>query len=209
MKSAPNVLVVQMKRSGGVRPGVDAEMQLDVPGLPVMDLIGVVYHDGVTFECGHYTCVCRGPGGRFWMYDDIRAVPVDGEVAHIRPKQVYMLVYARRGGEAVWKRSVGDGSNVGDVVWADAKSGAPGGGRGCWQVELSTRVGRAKDHGGRLCVDGCWGWCVWSFRWCWKLECGSTGSRAKEGGDRGVSQFWAGCCWRGRFRTWESGEASG
>ena len=38
---APNVLVVQMKRMEGARPGVDVETQLELPGLPVLELVGV------------------------------------------------------------------------------------------------------------------------------------------------------------------------
>ena len=98
-----------------MRPGVDVETQLELPGLPVLGLVGVLYHDGPDFNTGHYTCLCRGPRGRFWMYDDSKAVRImDGEVAHIKPKQVYMLVYARREGDALWQSGavpdVGDGS---------------------------------------------------------------------------------------------------
>ena len=49
------------------------------------------------------------------MYDDSKAVRMmEGEVAHIKPKQVYMLVYARREGDALWQSGAlldeGDGS---------------------------------------------------------------------------------------------------
>ena len=56
--TAPNILVVQMRRIEGARPGVDVEMQLELPGLPVMELVGVMYHDGRDFNTGHYTCLC-------------------------------------------------------------------------------------------------------------------------------------------------------
>ena len=73
--TAPNVLVVQARRGPGVRVGVAVEEVLDVPGMPPFALVGVVYHDGRTTDEGHCTCLCRGPGGRFWYYDDAKAVP--------------------------------------------------------------------------------------------------------------------------------------
>ena len=116
----PNVLVVQMKRSLGVRPGVDVEAQLELPGMPPMALVGVLYHDGPTFKSGHYTCLCRGPGGRHWMYDDAKAVRVvEDEVCAIKPKQVYMLVYARRDGSAAWARGGGAENGGGEAGRAD------------------------------------------------------------------------------------------
>ena len=71
-----------------------------------MVLIGVVYHNGPTIDSGHYTCLCRGPGGRFWFYDDRNpVVRMDQEVAHIKPREVYMVVYGRRDGSGAWQDS--------------------------------------------------------------------------------------------------------
>ena len=82
---------------------VSVEQQLDLPGFPLMELIGVVYHNGRDFHSGHYTCLCRGPGGRFWSYDDTRPVHrEDREIAHIKPKQVLLAVYGRSDGAAAW-----------------------------------------------------------------------------------------------------------
>ena len=85
MQSAANVLVVQVRRLPGVsRVPVAVEEQLELPGLHAMELVGVVYHSGATFDSGHYTCLCRGPGGRFWFYDDDKpVVRVTDEVAHL------------------------------------------------------------------------------------------------------------------------------
>jgi len=106
MRSAPNVLVVQVKRGDGTRRAVDAEVQLDMLDLAPLELVGVVYHNGRTTKSGHYTCLCRGPGGRFWFYDDNQPVhPMDKDVAHIKPREVYMLVYCRRDGSANWARA--------------------------------------------------------------------------------------------------------
>ena len=112
MHSAANVLVVQVRHLPGVsRVPVAAEEQLELPGLPAMELVGVVYHNGATFDSGHYTCLCRGPGGRFWFYDDDKpAVRVTDEVAHLKTRQVYMLVYCRQDGSASWSAaSSGEG----------------------------------------------------------------------------------------------------
>ena len=102
MFTAPNVLVVQVRRVAGVRVPVAVEEQLDVPGLPTMELIGVVYHNGESLVRGHYTCLCRGPGGRFWLYDDSKPVsPMNKELSHIKPREVYMVVDGSRDGSAV------------------------------------------------------------------------------------------------------------
>ena len=74
MMTAPNVLAIQVRRQEGARVPVAVEQQLELPGCPVMELVGVVYHNGCDFHSGHYTCLCRGPGGRFWSYDDAKPV---------------------------------------------------------------------------------------------------------------------------------------
>ena len=124
--SAPNVLVVQVKRNPEgvdalqetgasdavpknvvgvgdlVRVSVSVEDRLSLPGGIDMELAGVILHNGATLRSGHYTCLCRGPGGGFWYYDDDFAVQKRyEEVAHIKPREVYMVVYARRRQE--WK----------------------------------------------------------------------------------------------------------
>ena len=56
--SAPNVLLMQVRRTPGrERVPVHVDEQLDVPGLPTMDLTGVVYHAGARANSGHYTCI--------------------------------------------------------------------------------------------------------------------------------------------------------
>ena len=103
MMTAPNVLAIRVRRQEGARVPVAVEQQLDLPGFPVMELVGVVYHNGRDFHSGHYTCLCRGPGGRFWSYDDTKPVHrEDREISHIKPKQVVLVVYARSDGAAVW-----------------------------------------------------------------------------------------------------------
>ena len=51
----PNVLVVQVVRGEGVRAPVSVDEQLELPGLSDLELIGVVYHNGITTHQGHYT----------------------------------------------------------------------------------------------------------------------------------------------------------
>ena len=103
MMTAPNVLAIHVRRQEGARVPVAVEQQLDLPGCPLMELVGVVYHNGQSFQSGHYTCLCRGPGGRFWSYDDSRPVHREvREIAHVKPKQVVLAVYARSDGAAVW-----------------------------------------------------------------------------------------------------------
>ena len=126
--TAPNVLVVQVRRGEGVRHSVGVEEQLEVPGFPEMALVGVVYHSGRTTASGHYTCLCRGPGGRFWFYDDGKPVcRMDKEVAHIKPKEVYMLVYCRKDGSATWQR----GADESRAVDLNVGGGSGGGYDGC------------------------------------------------------------------------------
>ena len=110
--TAPNVLVIQIRRREGVRAEIAVEEQLELPGMPAMELAGVVYHNGATFKSGHYTCLCRGPGGRFWFYDDKSVHKMNTEVAHIKPREVVMAVYCKRDGSAGWKQHVRDDSVV-------------------------------------------------------------------------------------------------
>ena len=100
MMTAPNVLAIQVRRKPGARVPVAVEQQLDLPGFPLMELIGVVYHNGRSFSSGHYTCLCRGPGGRFWSYDDLSVHREDRDISHIKPKQVVLVVYGRGDGGA-------------------------------------------------------------------------------------------------------------
>ena len=78
-----------------------------------MELIRVVYHNGCDFHSGHYTCLCRGPGGRFWSYDDAKPVHrEDRDIAHIKPKQVVLVVYGRSDGGATFTRSAVGGADI-------------------------------------------------------------------------------------------------
>ena len=117
--TAPNVLVVQVRRGAGPRLRVAVEEVLDLPGLPSMTLVGVVYHRGETPSSGHYTCLCRGPQGRFWYYDDNRPVQREQqEVAHVKPSQVYMAVYCRSDGSGSWRQD----AVAGDAIEVDGLS---------------------------------------------------------------------------------------
>ena len=91
--AAPNILVIRVRRDVGPRLRVAVEEELDLPGLPGMELVGVVYHNGETRASGHYTCVCRGPRGRYFFFDDSMPVHrIEQEVAHVKPRQAYMIV---------------------------------------------------------------------------------------------------------------------
>ena len=104
--------MIQIRRREGVRAEIAVEEQLELSGMPVMELVGVVYHNGATYQSGHYTCLCRGPGGRFWFYDDKGVHKMSSEVAHIKPREVVMAVYCKRDGSAGWKQHVRDDSVV-------------------------------------------------------------------------------------------------
>jgi hypothetical protein len=139
----PNVLVVQVRRlpkaNGELeRLPVSVEEELSLPGVPAMRLLGVVYHNGVTLNCGHYTCLCRGPAGGFWFYDDSNSVHrVDKEVAHTKQKEVYMVVYCRSDGSARWWR--GDAVGGAELDVANPTAGMRG---------------SAGQEGGVISVDG-------------------------------------------------------
>ena len=163
MVTTPNVLIVQVQRNpvgagsserdaalaaGStdvigegrlVREAVSVEERLTLHGGTEMELVGVVYHNGPTINSGHYTCLCRGPRGHFWSFDDDRYVEkMDREVAHIKASQVYMVVYAKRRQEFA--------SGVGaTVVDGGDLDGAPGVGDG-------SAGSRASDTGGQ--ADG-------------------------------------------------------
>ena len=92
-----------------------------------MELIGVVYHNGRSFSSGHYTCLCRGPGGRFWSYDD--TMPVhreDRDISHIKPKQVVLAVYGRGDGSATLAQQAAEAAEVAVVGIDDAVAALDG-----------------------------------------------------------------------------------
>ena len=106
----PIVLFVRVLRpvaAGGqgvlLRRRVDVEEEIQLPGFPRMVLAGVLFHNGDTVRAGHYTCMCRGRGGVFWMYDDAKVYAVQGGVGEQKPTQVHLMVYVspRRG--AFWE----------------------------------------------------------------------------------------------------------
>ena len=109
---------MQLKRlDGQPRVPVYVDEQLNVPGLPPMDLAGVVYHHGEHTSSGHYTCLCRGPRGSFFYYDDEKEpVHENQEVGHVKPRAVYLVAYCRRGGVAEYAERPPDVGNVVDLV---------------------------------------------------------------------------------------------
>ena len=113
MITCPNVLLIEIKRDPNVQDqppvAVEEQVQFDVPGMPLMDLMGVVYHRPAGVSHGHYMSLCRGPEGGFWFYDDDRPVRREtGELAHVRPRQTKLISYVRPGGVAEWSTSQGD-----------------------------------------------------------------------------------------------------
>ena len=50
---------MQVKRSLGRRLPVEVETSLELPGMSVMELLGVVYHAGASLQTGHYVCAVR------------------------------------------------------------------------------------------------------------------------------------------------------
>ena len=128
MCTRPNVLVMQVRRTqageaAAWRHGVTADEQLSLPGVGDFELAGVVYHRGRSTEAGHNWSIGRGPDGRFWEFDDEGCQRMDIEVARIHPRSVYLLVYVRPSGAAVF-------AGMGDGAAAAAQAGAgevPGG----------------------------------------------------------------------------------
>ena len=75
------------------------------------------------FDAGHYVCAIRDASGEFWLFDDDRdPVRLGGDIAHVRQREVYMLVYTRRGGVARW--------DVPCVLEPEAEVGIAGSGSG-------------------------------------------------------------------------------
>ena len=121
----PQVLVVQLRRGSEAREPVWVEEQLRLPGLPQMQLVGVVYHNGRSVNTGHYTTLCRVPDGRYFMYDDDQQPRlIRDEPAHIKQKEAYMAVYCRMG------RGQGQGAGDGATEVDAAREGQGSGGSG-------------------------------------------------------------------------------
>ena len=102
-------------------------------------------------KSGHYTCVCRGPHGRYWYYDDGRAVvALQKEVSQVKPREVYLLVYCPVDGCAEWQGDAGLLPGVGSDG-ADAVTGFGGGADVCGAGASGGRSGnggREKTGGG-------------------------------------------------------------
>ncbi|CAK0822041.1 unnamed protein product, partial [Prorocentrum cordatum] len=97
VREPPTVLFARVIRpvaAGGqgvlLRRRVDVEEEIQLPGFPRMVLAGVLFHNGATVRSGHYTSMCRGPGGMFWMYDDAKVQAVQGGVGEQKPAQTCM-----------------------------------------------------------------------------------------------------------------------
>ena len=145
------MLLIQVKRSPGLRSPVEVDASLELPGLSVMELVGVVYHAGSSFKTGHYVCAVRDSLGEFWLYDDDwDPVRLGGDIAHVRQREVYLVVYCRRAGVARW--AVPEvGSIVRDGIGCDLSTGDPANagvqgtkGKGC---PVEGRVGSAAGVG--------------------------------------------------------------
>ena len=105
--SAPNILAIQVNRVENeqedvVRHAVIPEEDMSLPGLGQFELAGVVYHSGKRPTSGHYTCACRGTDRMFWRANDRDFTRATLDVERILPKQVYVLVYTRPRGAAVF-----------------------------------------------------------------------------------------------------------
>ena len=125
----PQVLVVQLRRGAEAREPVWVEEQLRLPGLPQMQLVGVVYHNGRSLDTGHYTSLCRVHDGRYFLFDDDQPPRLmRDEPAHIKQKEAYMAVYCRM------ERGQGQGAGAGATEVDGAREvrgsdgGVPGGG---------------------------------------------------------------------------------
>ena len=151
LRTLPNVLLFQVRRRPGeARVPVDVEDRLELPGFAAMELLGVVYHHGATMKSGHYTCVCRGPHGRYWYYDDGRAVvALQKEVSQVKPREVYLLVYCPVDGCAEWQGDAGLLSGVG----SDGADAVTGFGEGADVCGAGASGGRS-GNGGREKTGG-------------------------------------------------------
>ena len=116
---APNVFAIQVsrvedERRDVVRHAVVPEEELYLPGVGQFELAGVVYHTGRRPTSGHYHCACRGPDRMFWRGNDMQFTRATMDIERILPKQVYVLVYTRPRGAAVF-------AGMGDVGSAPAR----------------------------------------------------------------------------------------
>ena len=107
VRSRPNVLIVQVRRtvagsSDALRHLVFAEEEVSLPDVGSFELTGVVYHSGRGVTSGQYTCACRGPDRQFWRYDKNKAWRSPSEIGRLLPRSVYVLVYTRPRGVAVF-----------------------------------------------------------------------------------------------------------
>ena len=99
--------------------------ELSLPGLGQFELAGVVYHSGRKPTSGHYTCACRGPDRMFWRANDKSFTRATLDVERILPKQVYLAMYTKPRGSAVFC-GMGDGGSAPACSNASASSSIGG-----------------------------------------------------------------------------------
>jgi hypothetical protein len=128
MVTLPSVLFVHVDR---VRvPGlpqlsrmrVCLEEQFNVPMLGVMELAAVVCHTGKALTSGHYTCVCRGPNGMFYRFDDKSCVCLGVDLSILPGGHIVLLVYTAPDVDFAFAR--GAASVASGVAGLDAKRGS-------------------------------------------------------------------------------------
>ena len=72
---------------GDVRAADDGE---------ILDLTGVICHEGRGMGGGHYYAYCKlYPSGEWYLYNDYRVTPASEKDVHAA--QAYMLLYSQRG----------------------------------------------------------------------------------------------------------------
>ena len=135
-----------------------AEEEFSLPDVGTFELAGVVYHSGRNLMSGRYTCASRGPDRQFWRYEDAAARRSAVDVGRLLPRSVYVLVYTRPFGAAVFAgmkllRELGTGKASavmlsgrarGDLTASAARCG-DGCGYGCWRRVSSTATLGTKD----------------------------------------------------------------
>ena len=85
-----------------LRHRVLAEEEISLPDVGTFELAGVVCNSGRSLRNGRYTCVSRGPDREFWRYEDAVARRSAMDVVRLLHRSVYVLVYTRPFGAAVF-----------------------------------------------------------------------------------------------------------
>ena len=113
----PNILMVSVPK----QLPVIVDEDLSASGLGDFELAAVFCHAGRPHFSGRYSCVCRGPGHRFYNFDGEACSALGSGMPRLKPRETCLVAYTRRGGSAIFE-GISDTLGLSDGIFAEQSS---------------------------------------------------------------------------------------